>query len=108
VVYWVDLSVALPLGPLQAQPSARASASFRETVSVKDKRKKSIALRTAIAWQDASADGLKSPGREGHPSRGREESGYLDRRVIEAACDGMIAVALCPGSYSLGHLKPLK
>lgn len=59
-VYWVDFSVRAwerrPVGPLPAQPSARASASFRGTVSAKDKRKKSIGPRTAIAWQDVSND----------------------------------------------------
>jgi hypothetical protein len=56
-VYSADLSAELlPVGPLPAWRSALGSASFRETVSVKGKQKKSIARRTEIAWQDASAD----------------------------------------------------
>jgi hypothetical protein len=56
-VYWVDLSVALPRAePLPAWRSVLASGSFRAIASVRGKRKKSTGPRTAIAWQDASAD----------------------------------------------------
>jgi hypothetical protein len=79
-VYWEDLSVELrPVGPLPAWPSARASGSYRGTASVKDKRKKSIALRTAIAWQDVPADDLsanlkrKGPARKLFSVAGRQE-----------------------------------
>jgi hypothetical protein len=59
-VYWVDFSVReselRPVVPLPVQQSARASASFQGTESVKDKRKKSTGRRTAIAWQGGFAE----------------------------------------------------
>jgi hypothetical protein len=56
-VYWVDLSVELPLAELlPAWLLVLASGSFRTIASVKDKRKKSTGPRTAVAWLDASAD----------------------------------------------------